>query len=308
MTTTMNPPLVSITITTRNEAANIENCLKSILAQTYPHERLEIIVVDNSSTDATKAIALRYTPKVFDKGPERSAQRNCGMLEKSAGEFVMFLDADMIMAPGLVEACVKAMSDPAVLALHIPEIVLGTCYFSRVRRFERSFYDGTVIDGARFFRKEAFSRVGGFDETMSGPEDWDIDKKIKALGGIALLSSEGDLPQGWPLREFILARGVGPDKLSAVVYHNEAEFEVCKYLSKKSYYARSFDGYISKWGRDDADIQRQFGLWYRYFGVFLENGKWRRLLAHPLRCCGMYFLRFAVGVAFLRSKLGGAAA
>ena len=302
----MELPLVSITITTRNEAGNIENCLKSIKAQTYPVGRLETIVVDNASTDETKAIAARYTDKVFDKGPERSAQRNFGMLQKSAGELVMFLDADMIMAPGLVEACVRAMADPAVLALHIPEIVLGTRYFSRVRRFERGFYDGTVIDGARFFRKEAFARVGGFDETMSGPEDWDIDKKIKTLGRIALLPAAGELPQGWPMREFILARGVGPDGLAAVVYHNEAEFDVLKYLSKKSYYARSFDGYISKWGAGDADIRRQFGLWYRYFGVFLENGKWKTLLAHPLRCAGMYFLRFAVGVAFLRSKLGGA--
>jgi len=303
----MGLPIVSITVTTRNEAGNIENCLHSIRAQSYPAERIEVIVVDNGSSDDTKAIARRYTERVFDKGPERSAQRNFGMLQKSSGEFVIFLDADMVVSPSLVAACVKAMSDPGVMALHIPEVVLGTRYFSRVRRFERGFYDGTVIDGARFFRKEAFARVGGFDETMSGPEDWDIDKKVKMLGRIALLSSSGQLPAGWPLRDFILSRGVAPDHLGAVIYHNEAEFDLRKYLSKKSYYARSFDGYISKWGRNDPDIRRQFGLCYRYFGVFLENGKWARLAAHPLLAAGMYFLRFAVGVAFLRSRLGGAA-
>ncbi len=54
-------PLVSVTITTKNEEKNIENCLKSILEQSY--KNIEIIVVDNNSTDKTKEIALKYTQK-----------------------------------------------------------------------------------------------------------------------------------------------------------------------------------------------------------------------------------------------------
>jgi glycosyltransferase involved in cell wall biosynthesis len=295
--------MVSITITTKNEAANIENCLKSILEQTYPRERMEIIVVDNASTDDTKAIALKYTSKVFNKGPERSAQRNCGMLEKSSGKYLMYLDADMILAPGLIAACVERMENSSCAALHIKEIILGAKFWSKVRRFERGFYDGTVIYGARFFRKEAFARVGGFDESMSGPEDWDLDKKLKQSGKIELLSPEGELPAGWPMRDFMLERGVGPDGFAAVVYHNETEFEVLKYLAKKSYYARSFDDYVSKWGNTDLDIHRQFGFWYRYFGVFLEDCKWRHLLRHPSFGLGMYFLRIAVGVVFVLRKV-----
>jgi len=45
----MNFPLVSIIITTKNEERNIANCLKSILQQTYPSDKIEIIVVDNNS-------------------------------------------------------------------------------------------------------------------------------------------------------------------------------------------------------------------------------------------------------------------
>lgn len=296
-------PLVSITITTKNEAANIENCLKSILAQTYPREKLEIIVVDNASSDDTKAIALKYTSKVFNKGPERSAQRNYGMLEKSTGKYLLYLDADMILAPGLVAACVEHMRGNTCSALHIREIILGTGFWSRVRRFERGFYDGTVIDGARFFSKEAFARAGGFDESMSGPEDWDLDKKIKQNGKIGLLPAAGEIPAGWPLRSFISAHGVAPTGFGAAIYHNEAGLEVCKYLTKKSYYARSFDGYISKWGRNDPDIRRQVGLWYRYVGVFIENKKWIRLVAHPLLSFGMYLLRFFVGLLFILRKM-----
>lgn len=264
---------VSVIITTRNEEKNIARCLSSIKEQSYPAHGLETIVVDNASADRTKAVAEGFGARVLDKGPERSAQRNLGVAEAKGG-FAIYLDADMAMSPEVIAECVRTMeSDPALVALHIPEIVTGDRFFSRVRRFERSFYDGTVIDGARFFRREAFMKVGGFDESLTGPEDWDLDKKLKAIGKVALIK--------------------------APIYHNEAEFELGKYLTKKGYYAQKFDDYIAKWGAQDPDIRRQFGLEYRYFGVFLEDGKWKRLLAHPCLAAGMYFLRGLVGVKFL---------
>jgi len=61
----MMQDLVSIIITTKNEEKNIENCLKSIKLQTYSN--IEIIVVDNNSSDQTKEISQKYTDKVLDK-------------------------------------------------------------------------------------------------------------------------------------------------------------------------------------------------------------------------------------------------
>lgn len=295
-------PLVSIIITTKNELKNIGTCLDSIVAQTY--KAIEIIVVDNFSTDQTQEIARRYTDKVFSKGPERSAQRNFGMIEKSQGEYVMFVDADMILAPTLVESCLDKMRTDNSTALHIREVVLGRNFWSRVRRFERGFYDGTPIDGARFFLKSAFVQVGGFDEELfkvGSGEDWDIDKLIKKIGTISLLKEDGLRKQIWPtgLFEFVKSRGVTPSENEPLIYHNEADFILKSYLKKKAYYAKGFDGYIAKWGRSDPDIQKQFGLWYRFFGVFLENHKWRNLVSHPVLTLGMYFLRFLVGVVFL---------
>jgi glycosyltransferase involved in cell wall biosynthesis len=73
-------PLVSIIITTKNEEKNIGNCLESILRniELKDYRNIEIIVVDNNSTDQTKEIARKYTKKVYKFGPERSAQRNLG--------------------------------------------------------------------------------------------------------------------------------------------------------------------------------------------------------------------------------------
>jgi len=265
--------LISLIITTKNEEKNIANCLESIKKQSYPREEMEIIVVDNNSTDKTKEIAFRYTEKVFDKGPERSAQRNFGV-EKSNGGYFLYLDADMILDKDVVKDCVrKIQKNPDIVALYISEIVMGEKYFSKVRRFERSFYDATVIDCVRFVKKDIFQKVGGFDENLTGPEDWDLDKKIRKAGKVSLVKTP--------------------------VYHNEAEFDLKKYLSKKGYYAEKFNAYIAKWGKNDPDVQKQFGVCYRFFGVFLEKGKWKKIIFHPLLALGMYFLRFLVGMKFL---------
>ena len=76
-------PLVSVVVPTRNAGRTVETCLRSIRAQTWP--ALELIVVDNGSTDATWAVARRHADLALRGGPERSAQRNQGIAH-AAGE------------------------------------------------------------------------------------------------------------------------------------------------------------------------------------------------------------------------------
>ena len=157
-------PLVSVVITTKNEEKHIVSCLKSIKNQDYPREKIEIIVVDNHSTDDTVKLAKQYTKNIFTKGPERSAQRNYGMITKSQGQYVMYVDADMELSKKVISSCVsKVTKNPDIIGLYIREIVTGDSYWSKVRRFERSFYEGTVIDCVRFIKKSAFVKVKGFD-------------------------------------------------------------------------------------------------------------------------------------------------
>ncbi|MFQ5444487.1 MAG: glycosyltransferase, partial [Nitrospinales bacterium] len=249
-------------------------------------------------------IAQKYIDKIFDKAPERSAQRNYGMIKLSKGDYVMFVDADMILGPKVIEGCVELIESRNYLALHITEIVLGKTYWSCVRRFERSFYEGTVIDGARFFKKTAFIDVGGFDEDLSGPEDWDIDKKIKKNGKIGLLKKtfRNEEFGEWKLKDYIAERGVDFNENFHVIFHNEAEINLKKYLLKKWYYSGSFDKYIAKWGSRDEDVRSQIGFWYRFLGVFIEKGKWKQLIKSAHLAIGMYLLRVMVGMAFLFRK------
>jgi len=294
-------PLVSIVITTKNEERNIENCLISIKEQTYHH--IEIIVVDNASEDKTKEIALKYTDKVYDKGPERSMQRNYGMIEIASGEYVMFVDADMILSPCLIEACVNELNKGESVALFISEIILGTSYWCKVRRFERSFYDATVIDSARIYRRDIFCQVGGFDGDIDFGEEWDIDKEVKQDGKIVLLDkTNAHSSPDWKLIGFIEKLGIVNPAEQNVIYHNESEFNLLTYIKKKGTYAKGFDKYIQKWGRDDPDVKKQFGFYYRFWGTFFETGKWRKIVLHPVKTAGMYWLRFCVGMVFLKQK------
>jgi glycosyltransferase involved in cell wall biosynthesis len=265
--------LISVIVNTKNEEKNIEKCLRSILTQTYPKDQIEIIVVDNGSVDQTKDIALKHTEKVFDKGPERSTQKNFGV-KQSKGEYFLHLDADMTLSDNILSECAeKVRNNKDIVALYAPEIVTGKKYFSKVRRFERSFYNSTAIDAIRFIQKEKFLQAGGFDENLYAAEDWDLDKRLKKLGKFDIIKS--------PL------------------YHNESEFDLKNYLAKKVYYSKNLDAYIAKWGKSDPDIKKQFGFYYRFIGVFVEKGKWKILLHHPVLATGMYFLRLLVGIKYM---------
>ena len=266
-------PLVSVVITTRNEERHIWDCLQSVRKQDYGN--IEAIVVDNSSSDRTKGIARKFTKLVFNKGPERSAQRNFGV-SKSKGKYVLYLDADMILTPSVISECVGiSEADSRVAGIYIPERIIGSGFWIRVRDFERGFYNATVIDCVRFVSRKAFDNVKGFDETMTGPEDWDFDRKIRRQGKTVLITSE--------------------------LLHNEGSFNLTKYVSKKGYYAKDMQKYAQKWG-DDEEVRKQLGASYRLFGVFVENGKWKKLLSSPILTSGMLCLRVMVGLSFLGSK------
>ena len=275
-------PLVSVIIATKNEGRNIGKCLESVRKQSYPPSALEIIVVDNNSTDDTIKIAKSFTEKVYIKCPQRAAQVNYGVQE-AKGKYVLYPDADMILSREVVHECVAKCEDEGYIALYIPENIIGEGFWIKVRDFERNFYNATCIDAVRFVKRDSFLAADGFDsENMAfGADDWDFDRRIKQFGNVSIIKS--------PL------------------YHNEGKFIIKNYLAKKANYSKTFNGYVEKWGKDDPVTRQQLGAWYRLLGVFIENGKWRRLVRHPLLTTGMYLLRFRVALAYLgaRNKSGG---
>ena len=276
---------LSVVITTRNESANIANCINAF---SDFREEVEVIVVDNRSDDDTKAIAARLGATVLDKGPERSAQRNLGW-QTARADWVIVLDADMILPKETIEEILSKthpsslVGDPSpapapqVQAYWIPEVRTGSGFRVKARNFERSFYDGTCIDALRLFRKSVLEQTGGYDENLiAGPEDWELDIRV-------------------------LATGAKCEVLTHNLIHNEKQLSLKRMLEKKAYYTKSMAAYQAKW-KDHPALAKQFGLGYRFFGVFVEHGKWKRLLRHPILALGMYFERFLVGFTYLLNR------
>jgi len=219
----MADPIVTAIVTTRNEEKNIVACFESLHNQSIKRDLIEIVLIDNNSTDKTVELSKPFIDSYYNVGPERSAQRNFGF-ENAKADFVIYLDADMRLSPTVIEECLNSVkngenilgvyvpsikSDDDILGVYVPEKVVGEGFWINVRNFERSFYDATCIDAARFIKKAAFLELGGFDLSLCGPEDWDLDRRLLEKGKLQLIKAH--------------------------LNHDEGAFSFSKYFGKKKY-------------------------------------------------------------------------
>lgn len=198
---------------------------------------------------------------VVDEGVERSEQRNIG-IDRAKGEFILYLDSDQYVSSNLIKECVNLMNC-GYSAIYIPEIITTSGWFAKVRNFERSFYNGTLVDCVRFFRRKNCPR---FNIELKGPEDADHDRKFKGFKAIA----------------------------KNCLYHYDG-VNLKSYVRKKTYYGKSMRRYHELHPDDKVlDIK------YRAFGIFLENGKWTRLLRHPILSLGVLFILIIRGFIYVQ--------
>lgn len=179
---------VSVVIPAHNEAGYLEAALASVLAQEYPLERLECVVVENASTDATAQVAsafatqheelrvcLAHEPRL---GVSRAKNRGARL---ASGDLLIFLDADSRMAPGLARTVVtrRRAGDPA------GSIRIVADSNSLV---ERGFFWlmelGALLFGIRsemfYCDRALFLALGGFDEAIQLAEDLEFLDRVKA--------------------------------------------------------------------------------------------------------------------------------
>ena len=121
-------PLVSVLVHTRNSGMTIRKHLESIRKQNY--QEIEIVMVDNNSTDNTVQIAKEFIDTIYNHGPERSAQRNFAA-KKAHGKYYLVPDSDMILGKHVIRNCVDLIeNNPDVKAITIPEKSLCKGYYS----------------------------------------------------------------------------------------------------------------------------------------------------------------------------------
>src|SRR6266446_2916282 len=109
-------PRASVIVAAYNAQATLSECLESLLQLDYPHSHLEVLCVDNASTDATARILARYDGRVRTlREPRRgpAAARNTGVRHAS-GEVVAFTDADCVVERVWLRHLVSPLRDPRV--------------------------------------------------------------------------------------------------------------------------------------------------------------------------------------------------
>ncbi|HUD09783.1 MAG TPA: glycosyltransferase [Patescibacteria group bacterium] len=268
--------LVSVIIPTKNSEKVLSRCLQSIKNQSY--KNIEIIIIDNNSIDKTKLIASKFTTQVFNKGPERSAQRNFGV-SKAKGEYLLFIDSDMVLSRNVVGDCVLLSQKSEVRSrkpggIVIPEESFGEGFWASCKALERSFYLKVKwIEAPRFFSKSVFMELKGFDEKLISGEDWDLGQKAKAKYKVL--------------------------RISSFIKHDEGNLSLVQLLKKKMYYGKQITNYSSK-EENNKDWKRQSSIAKRY-ELFFSNPQ--KLFSNPMIGIGMLFMKtceFAVvGLGYL---------
>ena len=214
-----NPVLASFVIPTRNRAALLENTIASVLRQQEAGVEIEIIVVDNQSTDDTALrvarlaeradCPIRFASMAENRGPARS--RNYGA-SLCRGEYIAFVDSDVELQEGWLSAVLAAFrANPGtgmvagkVVFASEPDVVY--CYGGELSRLGLGWDANQGVPestlGRSVFRlwapsasvavlRSAFLETGGFDEAFFyGYEDSDLGWRLNLAGWQCLISPE----------------------------------------------------------------------------------------------------------------------
>jgi glycosyltransferase involved in cell wall biosynthesis len=178
----MNQPLVSVLIPTYNSERTIGECIESVKLQTYLN--IEIIVIDNYSSDKTRNIAEKHGAKTLEIGPERSAQMNYGVFH-ARGKYILRVDSDMVLDNDLIEKCLRLCQRgaQAIVVPVLPHPMGPKNFWVSCRMLEQKMLlDDMVNVAPRFIDREIFMAVGGYDETIVAWEDYDLHNRLLKLG------------------------------------------------------------------------------------------------------------------------------
>lgn len=180
---------ITIIITTKNNQRTISLCIESILEQTYLPQK--IIIVDNFSNDKTVELVKKIISKnkkktqksieifFYQKGPERSAQRNFA-LTKITTDFFMIVDSDQYLSKTVLEKCFLEIEKKKVAMVAIPEKNIENSFLSKLINMERNIITRKMNkDIPRFFKFEVIQKVGFLSEEISFGED--LDFKMRAI-------------------------------------------------------------------------------------------------------------------------------
>ncbi|WP_122979547.1 glycosyltransferase family 2 protein [Actinoplanes teichomyceticus] len=206
----MEAPYVSIVVPCWNEGRFVGRFLDSVKAQTYPADRVEILLVDGMSADGTRAIVREHALRepnlrlLDNPGHSKSAALNLGIAH-ARGDVIVRLDVHAEYAPDYLLKCVQGLlRNPEAdnvggirRALPRDDTALGraiavgtTAVLGAGAARPRAAGSGpqwvdTVFGGC--YRRAVFDRIGLFDEHLARDQDREFNQRLRAAGGKVLL-------------------------------------------------------------------------------------------------------------------------
>lgn len=268
-----NNNLVSIIIPVFNNQSTIEETVESVISQDY--ENLEVIIVNDGSTDSTIEILEKISNKyqkiqLYSKENEGvSAARNYGF-KRSQGKYIIFLDADDLLARTFTSECARVMDENNTLSV----------VYTQVQFFERQsgifklpkldfqrLLSGNCLTVTAMIRAEMFESVGMYDEKLNYVEDWEF--------WIRLLNKH---PYFHKIEKplFLYRRRNSQDSATDLNEKNDSFIEASLYVYRKHYevyksHGLTMDVLLEKVNEAALYKRKYYNAWYRRLFYFLKR-------------------------------------
>ncbi len=202
-------PTITVVVPVLNESKYIEGCLRSVQAQDYPAELIDIVVADGGSSDETREIVERFAAKdkrirLIDNPRRNQAAGLNRAIAASTGEVVARLDGHAEWRPWHLSRCVAILDETG--ADNVGGTMEATGENATGKAIARASSSPFGVGGARYryaraqtatdtvwlgcFRRDALDRVGPFNEEYPPHEDYELNHRILASGGRIVFSPE----------------------------------------------------------------------------------------------------------------------
>lgn len=207
---------VSVIIPARNEAEHIAATLQSVHAG-RPHE---IILVDGSSTDNTRAIAEAAGATVLQSKPGRARQMNVGAA-RATGNVFLFLHADTLLPDGWTHIVAEVLGRPGVVAgsflFRIAEQFAGRRLVEWATNLRSHWFQNPYGDQTQFLRRALFEELGGFGD-LQIMEDYELNQRLRKRGRVATAATAA-ITSGRRWKKLGVIRTMLTNKIMITAYH-----------------------------------------------------------------------------------------
>lgn len=205
----MKRPFVSVVVPCRNEVAHIRCMLDSVLANEYPRDRLEILIVDGMSDDGTRAVLAEYAARhplirLIDN-PQRTTPHALNLgIARARGTIIMRMDAHAHFPPNYIPDLVAWLEQSGADNVGGACVTLPARATATARAIAAALAHPFGVGNARFrlgttkprevdtvpfgcFRRDVFERVGLFDESLVRNQDDEFNFRLLRAGGRVVL-------------------------------------------------------------------------------------------------------------------------